>query len=377
MKTPCILLLFALCLAKSLFGQGNLTPPGAPAPTMKSLDQIESRTPLAGPAPITISTAGSYYLTQNISAIGQPAIVITVSEVTLDLNGFALIGDNTSGKDGITIQGAISDVTIRNGSITSFGEFGINGLGALGVCVEWVKVRGQGSTGLALGERSIVVRCVAQFNNGNGISVARNSLVRECTVGNIVANGIVTDVGCTVADCSATQCGSYGIFALQGSALLNCSAYNNVGTPGVNAGGISTTNNCALTNCSASSNTTTSGMPFSNSGVGFSLGSNCVMTNCTAANNAGDGIAFSSNCLISGNISTGNGFAGFHATGSLNRIDGNTAMNNGGAGVAWGNDYVMRNTSGANNPNYSPPVGVFNTGPVQTASTATNPFANF
>ena len=48
-----------------------------------------------------------------------------------------------------------------------------------------------------------------------------------------------------------------------------------------------------------------------------------------------------------------------------------------GPGVAWGNDYVLRNTSGANNPNYSPSVGAFNTGSVQTASTATNPFANF
>jgi len=31
----------------SAFAQGPLTPPGTPAPTMKSLDQIEPRTPIA------------------------------------------------------------------------------------------------------------------------------------------------------------------------------------------------------------------------------------------------------------------------------------------------------------------------------------------
>jgi len=158
MKTPCILLLFALCLAKSSLGQGNLTPPGPPAPSMKSLDQIESRTPLAGPAPITISTSGSYYLAQNISAVGQNAIIIAASDVTLDLNGFSLIGDNTAGKNGISVQGSIVDLLIRNGSITSFGGNAINTLGALGVRVENLIVRGKGSTGLVVGSRSIVDR---------------------------------------------------------------------------------------------------------------------------------------------------------------------------------------------------------------------------
>src|SRR5437667_49820 len=44
------------------FGQGSLTPPGPPAPSMKSLAQIEPRTPISS-LPFTINAAGSYYLT--------------------------------------------------------------------------------------------------------------------------------------------------------------------------------------------------------------------------------------------------------------------------------------------------------------------------
>ena len=73
----------------TIHAQGSLTPPGAPAPTMKSLAQIEPRTPISS-APFTISVPGSYYLTTNVTVSAGDAIIIAANNVTLDLNGFTI-----------------------------------------------------------------------------------------------------------------------------------------------------------------------------------------------------------------------------------------------------------------------------------------------
>src|ERR1700722_17008335 len=54
------LLLSAFSFQFSAFSQGSLTPPGAPAPTMLTLSQIEPRTPISS-LPFNITRPGSYY----------------------------------------------------------------------------------------------------------------------------------------------------------------------------------------------------------------------------------------------------------------------------------------------------------------------------
>src|SRR5207302_11387882 len=93
----------------SIFPQGLLTPPGAPAPTMKTLDQIEARTPIST-APFTIIASGSYYLTKNLSVASGNAININFNGVTLDLNGFTISSTAASATGtAIAIGSALQD----------------------------------------------------------------------------------------------------------------------------------------------------------------------------------------------------------------------------------------------------------------------------
>ena len=106
----------------SLLAQGALTPPGAPAPTMKSLDQLEPRTAITNAASTyTISVPGSYYLTTNLTVSSGSGIYINVSGVTLDLNGFTISSTAASAAySGISLNGGpLSDITIVNGHIRS------------------------------------------------------------------------------------------------------------------------------------------------------------------------------------------------------------------------------------------------------------------
>ena len=142
------LLAAALCfMPDQILAQGSLTPPGAPAPTMKTLDQIEPRTPISQLG-LSIGS-GSYYLTANLSLVfaqnGMSGLRITGNDVTIDLNGFELAG--LAGTDaGIFIGGGVSNVTIRNGTIRNWGGNGINGAGNARVRVENVRVINNAAT---------------------------------------------------------------------------------------------------------------------------------------------------------------------------------------------------------------------------------------
>jgi len=116
-RTIVILLLLTAACQRPAFGQGALTPSGAPMPTMKTLQQVEPRTAITNTTPVGISVPGSYYLTANIMVTsGGNGITINASQVTLDLNGFT-VSSTTTASSGISLGSGLSDITILNGHI--------------------------------------------------------------------------------------------------------------------------------------------------------------------------------------------------------------------------------------------------------------------
>src|SRR6266404_9548087 len=109
-----LLLLSILDPQPSTFAQGSLTPPGAPGATMKTLAQIEPRTPISS-LPYNITNAGSYYLTTNLTGLsGTNGIMISANHVVLDLAGFALSGV-PGATIGVNLPATQTNLLVRNG----------------------------------------------------------------------------------------------------------------------------------------------------------------------------------------------------------------------------------------------------------------------
>jgi parallel beta-helix repeat protein len=404
----------------TVFAQGNLTPPGAPAPTMKTLDQVEARKPI-GPSTssVTISAPDSYYLAGDItiSAAAANGLSITSGEVTLDLNGFTIRkAAGVTGGGGVSISGPVDNsahnITIRNGHVSGEFDYGVVLTRAHNVAIEGLAIQGSLSSGvyafsLSLSPNSVVVRrcrilgepvdraanppVTAMMIAAINFSFCTPILIEDCLVANVAGDGIRlltanfsdTTTSGIVRGCVVSRCGGIGIdmhvnSAVPRGVLVEKCTIDQCGGDGVNIASAA-----RVVDCVSKSNT----------GDGFQFFQEALISGCVADTNGGDGIQLGNNCQAINNIAKSNGTvdgAGIHVTSGTCVVEDNTVtLNDRGIDVDGTLNLIIKNRASFNTTNYdiaaSNKVGVIVSAPASAAISgstggagvgSTDPWAN-
>ncbi len=330
-------------VATGVVDAGTLDPPGPPGPTMKSLEQVEPRTPISS-VPYTISQPGSYYLTGNLTGVaGQQGITITAPGVTLDLSGFELRGV-PGAANGIQFIVGARGTYIHSGTVRDWPGSGIYATGD-GVMISDVNAVSNGQYGILISS-GVLENCTATGNSSFGV-YAEYSVVRSCTSINNVGSG-------------------FWMFASQ---LHDCAASGNA-LDGVEAYAGSSIDGCVVSY---------------NTDDGIAVYDGSMVINSVVSRNGNDGIQLEGKASAVGNSAYNNGrltnASGILARGSGNRIEGNHASAGfdqkvGLGTLDAGNVFINNTSQGHPFANYNIVSSAATSGPIATPNTATNPFTN-
>jgi len=397
MKTSRLIFPAGLSVSLALTGshalaQGSLTPPGPPAPTMKTLSQVEPRIPISS-APYTISQPGSYYLTTNLTSTGH-GVVITTDSVVLDLNGFSMTGDRDSTDYGLYVVGAsnapLRNIVVRNGCIANFGS-GVRFDCALNSRIQDLCISSNSSYGVYLYGQSgqcngnTIANCSISGNRGSGVYL--NGRSGQCD-GNTIANCSISGNGA-----SGVYLNGYSSGQCDGNTIANCSISGN-GNCGVFLFGTSgKCNGNTIADCSISGN--------SNYGVCLdgSFSGQCngnTIADCSISGNGNYGVylyGYSGQCdgnSIARCVIRNNTVYGIY----LRYADGNRVEENHTTGTTGSPSYgifsssttqnlILRNTCVGQTNNFSLSANdtygpiVTNSGELATTGAAAHPWANF
>lgn len=388
-STTKLLLGAGAVLAASLSLAGPLDPPAGPvAPTMKTLAEVEPRiavnavnTPGDAACQFRITQPGSYYLVGDV--IGTPGkmnVLITSSEVTLDLNGFASYG----GSAGIVSGAILSSITIRNGRVASATGMGISLNPSIGAQVHGVTVTNCGDTGIAVGHKALVRDCSVE-NGGSGFIAGGDTRLEDCRANSNNDEGFYCGYeGTTFLRCASAGNGGHGfdLSATSAGVLDSCRASFN-GQTGFSLGDRFVVRGCFsesntengfelgiadnLDHCTASSNTL----------IGFETASHCVLRDCVTHANLRQGVhVLGGRCEIVGNSIDSNGasYAGLWLDSNGNRVEDTSSSDNGwGLYVAGTGNLVVRSTF-AGNATIANPIPAGNHVAPIVASPGTNGF---
>jgi hypothetical protein len=325
----------------SVVQAGDPTPPAGPVgPTMKTLDQIEGRTPVdslpgSATALYVISAPGSYYLTGNLTGVdGKDGIEISSDNVSIDLSGFTMTGTPAS-LSGVNVTSPGNDpfgaplrrkaIDIFNGAATGWGASGIDAWFAAASSLRNLRTTFNGVDGVRLGF-GVYRDSQSDENGDDGFEGQVSSIIDNCTF--MFNNG-------------------RGMYAGAGSKVSNCVLRMNMG-------------------------------------VGLSVGEASMVQGCVISGSGLDGLLLARLGYALNNFACGNGISGvgdgIRATSFGCRIESNmVTLNRNGISTDVGNNLIIGNSSRINTVSAYNLIGVNTVGPIITggAITSTNPWANF
>jgi parallel beta-helix repeat protein len=382
---------------------GPLNPPVGPIePTMKTLDSVEPRIvvnglPGSASAAHVITEPGSYYLTGNvIGFFGGIGIHILSDDVTLDLNGYSVVGTPGSWI-GIYVQNAPTyRVSISNGVIRGWGQAGLFASNSRQSLYTKLRSSDNGGDGVHVGDGSIVRDVQASGNGGRGIYVLSDAIVESCTASSNALAGIETGPTCVVRGVSAHSNGGDGVSVGNASTVLDSYSEANTGAAGVGTGnGIRAGTWSVIANCQTGINAAhgvqtdaftniRDSLSDGNGSDGFNVAQGARIDGCVSQGNADDGFQFTTGCRLTNNVARDNAY-GFYDTGTANSatvLRDNTAAVNSNSGfyLVGSGTLVAGNTAYLNGTNFNLTLSDHQVGQIITALGtigAVSPFANF
>lgn len=324
--------------------------------------------------PAIVDQSGTWCVTGNLTAgPGEIGIQVTVPDVIIDLGGHTLTGDGSSESES-GVQGFVSNVQVRNGTLNNWGGYGI--LLATRARVENVRVTNCTIGGIGALKHATIRDCQFEGNVGGDVStpgfanlynlhasgnedatsidIGTGGIVEKCFVEG-AGVGIDAGIRCRVVNCSVESFKETGIKVRSHSSVLDCTASSS----GLDALlGIETGENSRVDGCQVSGQVEVGIHVAENSSVRDSIvdsstrvgilaetGSrvtDCTATRCNAtatipsAGIEGRGDVRVSGCMLRDNISSGLRFSG-----EGGEAVGCTSIGNGAYGFSVGDEAIV------------------------------------